>query len=209
MIALENATSHNKVRIYSDDTWSESINILCDVEVKSGARLTVTVGNTIKFPNNKRLTINGSIDAIGGGYSSKVIFDGSGSDKWDGIWIEESSGDSEFKYCEITGADYGIHLINNSHDVDVNICFLEDNVLGFVAEFSSPFSIKHSDIKNNQFGMFIKSRASSRYNTIRHNDIEGNSQHGIFLHFGAEAKIAENTIKHNGGHGIYFFGCYR
>ncbi len=194
-----------------NETWpglgnSDTVKITGDVTVPQVFALTIQAGAIIEFPINVNLTINGSIQAIGTD-GSRITFTRSGSSgQWDGIFIHDASGaGSDFDYVDVEHSDYGIYLNSTTAGVNIEHANLHDNSIGFTSEYSSPFTIRYSDITDNNYGMWINSRAVSNNINIKNNWIEDNSNHGIYIQSGVNPYFRECYIRQNGGNGLY---CY-
>ena len=194
-----------------DETWpglgnSDTVKITGDVTVPQVFALTIQAGAIIEFPTNVNLTINGSIQAIGTD-GNRIVFTRTGSSgQWDGIFIHDASGaGSDFDYVDVEHSDYGIYLNNTTAGVTIEHANLRDNTIGFTSEYSSPFTIRYSDITDNNYGMWINSRAVSNNINIKNNWIEDNSNHGIYIQSGVNPYFRECYIRQNGGNGLY---CY-
>ncbi|MBD3290455.1 hypothetical protein GF337_16745, partial [candidate division KSB1 bacterium] len=92
LAAFADATSTDEVQIYEFELWENTMAIPCNVKIPAGYSLTVISNIQLSFIPNTRLTVNGSIQAIGTD-GSRITFTRSGdSGHWDGIFIHNASG---------------------------------------------------------------------------------------------------------------------
>jgi len=177
--------------------WSGAPYVIDNLTVNSGVTLTVERATTIKFASSKKLTINGSIQAIGTS-SQGIAFDRIASTgTWSGIWIENSTAASSFDYCTSRNASYGIRIRTSSGNVTINHATLTNNSLGLQTEFSSPYTVQNSTLQNNAYGIYVNAQAASGNIYILSNTITQNSTHGVYLYNGADPYLGFNTIDAN------------
>jgi tetratricopeptide (TPR) repeat protein len=196
--------------ISSNTTWSSVNNpyfVGGNITVNSGVTLTITAGTTVLFASGKKITVIGSLQALGtgSGPTEKITFDRSGaSGTWNGLWIENSTANSNLNYCTVRNAATGIRLKNTSGTVTIDHATLTNNQIGFVSEYSSPFTIQNSTIQNNiAYGIWISSSAASGAMKILSNTIASNgTYHGVHLYNGADAFLGFNTITGHSQHGV-------
>ncbi len=190
--------------ISSNATWSGQVFVGGDITVNSGVTLTISDGTTVLFASGKRIKVNGNLQ-VQGTVSQAVVFDRAGtSGTWNGIWIENSSANSNLNYCTVRNATTGIRLKNTSGTVTIDHATLTANQIGFVSEYSSPFTVQNSTIQNNiAYGIWITSSAASGTMKILSNIISSNgTTHGVHLYNGADAYLGFNTITGHSQHGV-------
>ncbi|MBD3338729.1 MAG: hypothetical protein GF353_06460, partial [Candidatus Lokiarchaeota archaeon] len=138
--AFTDAATTDELQIYEYESWNSAMAIPCDVRIPAGYSLTVAQNIQLSFTPNTRLTINGSIQAIGAD-GNRIVFTRSGSSgKWDGIFIHNASGaDSDFDYITVEHSYYGIYLSNTISMITIEHANLRENTYGFTSEYSSPF----------------------------------------------------------------------
>ncbi len=184
--------------------WSGEVYVNNNLTVNNGVTLTIERATAVAFAQGKRLTIKGSLQATGTS-SQGIIFDRSGTTgTWSGIWIENASAASNLAYCTVRNTGNAIRLKNTPGEVTIDHAMLTNNYVGFMAEYSSPFTIQHSTIQNNSgYGMWVVSSAAAGSMKILSNLIAANgAYHGIYLYNGANAYIGFNRITGHAQHGI-------
>lgn len=97
--------------------------VLGDIVVPAGQALVLDPGVEVTFAGNYRLTVQGTVSAIGTA-SSRIRI--SGVVRWGGIRFENVNGTSTLGHCEVFGADQGISSVNAP--VDLTECLLADHV---------------------------------------------------------------------------------
>ncbi|NUM66044.1 right-handed parallel beta-helix repeat-containing protein [candidate division KSB1 bacterium] len=184
--------------------WSGEVYVNNNLTVNSGVPLTIERATAVAFAQGRRLTIKGSLQATGTS-SQGIIFDRSGTTgTWSGIWIENATAASNLAYCTVRNTGNAIRLKNTPGAVTIDHATLTNNYVGFMAEYSSPFTIQHSTIQNNSgYGIWVVSSAAAGMMKILSNLIAANgAYHGIYLYNGADAYIGFNTITGHAQHGI-------
>lgn len=184
--------------------WSGAPYVIDNLTVNSGITLTVERATSTKFASGKKLTVNGSIQAIGTS-SQPIIFDRSAATgTWSGIWIENATAASTLDYCTVKNTGNAIRVKYTSGMVTIDHATLTNNQIGFVAEYSSPFTIQNSVIENNTaYGIWVTSSAASGAMKILSNVINSNgTYHGVHLYNGADAYLGFNTITGHAQHGV-------
>ena len=178
--------------------------IPCNVKFPAGYTLTVSEGAHLSFVPGTRLTINSNLQAIGTS-SNKITFTRSGSSgHWDGIYIHDSNMSPDLIHCIIEHADYGVYVRNTIGYVLIKNSVLQYNTYGLASEYSSPYKIYGCDIINNEYGIWIDSRAGTNNNVrIKSSWIEDNSNHGVYIQNGINPDFGECHLRDNGGHGLY------
>ncbi len=177
--------------------WSGTPYVIDNLTVNSGVTLTVERATTAKFASSKKLTINGSIQAIGTS-SQSITFDRVASTgTWNGLWIENSTVASNFDYCTSRNASYGIRIRASSGNVTINHATLTNNSFGLQTETSSPYTIQNSTLQSNTYGIYVNAQAGSGSIYILSNIITQNSTHGVYLYNGADPYLGFNTIDAN------------
>jgi hypothetical protein len=98
-------------------TWTAAgspYNVLGDITVPAGQDLTLEPGVTVAFQGDYRLTVAGTMHAIGTEADSIRI---TGSTDWQRIRLENVSEPSAFAYCVISRADRGVHSVDAQVDI--------------------------------------------------------------------------------------------
>ena len=158
-----------------------------DVEIRSGARLTIAPGNTIKGNNNAQLTIGpfaspGELYAIGT-VDSLITFtsfnDSVGG--WDGLVFDNYSdnGTSSFlKNCIIEkGNEYNIYC-QSTDQPTIDSCTLRQSTENGINLAAADITISNTTIENNpQYGIYLSSSSPGLINL----NINNNLSHGLTL----------------------------
>ncbi|NUO79887.1 right-handed parallel beta-helix repeat-containing protein, partial [candidate division KSB1 bacterium] len=177
--------------------WSGEPYVINNLTVNPGITLNVERGVAVKFASTKRLTINGSLQALGTS-SQGITFDRVGSTgTWSGIWIENSTAASNLNYCTARNASNAIRLRYTTGTVTIDHATLTNNTLGFVPEYSGPWTIQNSTLQNNSYGIYANGFGESGDLYILSNVITQNSVHGVYLFNGVDAYLGFNTITSN------------
>ncbi len=127
--------------ISSNTTWLDKIIMNDNITVNNGVALSISPGANIEVAENKRLTVNGSIQAGGTSVNPITLTRSGSSGNWYGIRIDNSTANSNLDYCTVEHSDNGIRLYQTSGTVAVDHCRLENNSFGFASQYSSPIYI--------------------------------------------------------------------
>ncbi len=177
--------------------WSGTPYVIDNLTVNNGVTLTVERATIVKFALSKKLTINGSIQAIGTS-SQGITFDRVASTGiWSGIWIENSTVASNLNYCTARNATNAIRLRYTSGTVTIDHATLTNNTIGFVPEYSGPWTIQNSTLQNNSYGIYVNGFGGSGNLFVLSNLITQNSVHGVYLYNGVDAYLGFNTVTSN------------
>jgi len=167
--ACADASSGDEVQIYSDETWSTSMSVPCNVVVEPGVTLTIQSNLPLLFEANKGLRIQGKLTAI------DAFFDAvNHSNKWKGIRFDDSSDDnSSIEYCTISYALNGIDLYDASPSIShttINNCYNYGITMN-----NSNTEINNCAFNNNKSGIqcINSSPSISNNTTINHCNIYG------------------------------------
>jgi len=168
-------------------TWSPDNNpyeVIGDVTVPSGQTLSVQPGVIVQAMGLFQIIAQGNIIANGTVADSIYFISGQADPNalWDGIRLENTIVQSQFSYCRIEKADYGINSIN------------------------SPASITHCHFKLNKRGIQTYGIGSTNPADvlIDHNLIELTIQNGILVAQNSNTLITNNEITRNGTSASYY-----
>ena len=193
-----------------DTTWSGEIHVMDNVFVPSGVTLTISPGTIVKFKHSRDyknmsksglLIREGIVKAIGTA-SDPIWFTSDAPDPingdWEGIAIENSKQDNQFRYVIIEYAFIGIRFWTSSGTVSHSI-IRWINAEGIYMERSDPV-IESNTIYATGFNGI----AMEQFNevVIRNNKITDNQGSGI--HGEATKAVIANNIIRNGRTGITF-----
>ncbi|MEW6509285.1 MAG: reprolysin-like metallopeptidase [Bacteroidota bacterium] len=135
-----------------NEWWRGTVTITGNVTVPNNITLTIEAGAQIYFNQGASLIVNGTLNAVGNS-TNKITFTRSGSSgTWDGIKFNSGSSGS-VQYCDISYANYGVHL------------------------YISPSSIvvSNNTITNGNVGIYCHQTTS----TLLRNIITGQSSYGL------------------------------
>ncbi|MCP4194093.1 MAG: hypothetical protein GY768_26080 [Planctomycetaceae bacterium] len=94
--------------IGSDTTWSAADGpflVQSDITIAAGATLTIEPGTTVFFGNNGRLTVRGTIHAVGKPFQEIRFTREPGEDEWNGIQFRDAMSDNRIEHAIV---QYGI-----------------------------------------------------------------------------------------------------
>jgi tetratricopeptide (TPR) repeat protein len=135
-----------------NEWWRGTVTITGNVTVPNNITLTIEAGAQIYFNQGASLIVNGTLNAVGNS-TNKITFTRSGSSgTWGGIKFNSGSSGS-VQYCDISYANYGVHL------------------------YISPSSIVvcNNTITNGSVGIYCHQTTS----TLLRNIITGQSSYGL------------------------------
>jgi len=160
-----------------------------DVVVELGVTLTIEPGVVVKFTSGTNLVIDGALVAEGN-TTHPITFTSNSTAPapadWGSIHFRDSSDDA---LCEISYAN------------------IRYGTTGIIVEVASP-ELSYLNISDNSGnGIYINGYGSSPASPlITGCEISSNGQNGIELFgYSSSPMIANNTIKHNSGNGIYAY----
>jgi len=175
--------------IAQNTTWSNEVYVYSSITINNNATLTIDPSTTVRFAENKSLTISGgaTLDAEGT-ENSPITFTSAGSrvgpGDWNGIRIINGGSNSEtiLDYVEVKYATNGIYVDNTG------------------------IEIKHSYIHHNENdGVLLADGASAllQYNTIAHNGARGvESTYSSSAYLGESYASGRNRVFDN-SYGVY------
>ncbi len=168
-------------------TWTPANNpyeIVGDITIPSGQTLTLNPGVIVRAMGLYQIIAQGNIIANGTEADSIYFVSGQADPAalWDGIRLENASVQSQFSYCRIDLADYGINSVNSP--VSVTFCHFKNNKRGIQA-----------------FGIGSANPATV---LIDHNLIELTVQNAIMVVQNSNTAITNNEITRNGTSPSYY-----
>ena len=153
-------------------------NIVGDVTVPTGTSLNIEPGVEVYAMGNWRITAQGRIYALGTEADSIRFMSGQTDPNalWKGIRLEDTTQGSQFGFCYVEKAEYGINSVN------------------------SPVLIHHSRFNRNQKGMQLYGigAADPAEAIVSTNLIEYSIQNGILIVQNSNAVILDNELRYNG-----------
>jgi len=175
--------------ITQNTTWSDNVYVYSNITINNTATLTIEPGTTVRFADNKSLTVSGgaTLDAVGIENNPIVLTSANsrvGPGDWNGIRIVNGGSSSEtiLDYVEVKYATNGIYVDNTA------------------------IEITHSYIHHNENdGVLLSDGASAllQYNTIAHNGARGvESTYSSSAYFGQGYVSGGNRVFDN-SYGVY------
>ncbi len=163
---------------------SSPYNVIADITVESNDSLLIEPGVKILFFDSTALFVFGQITSVG--EQERPITFTAFNHAWFGINIDESSGDNQFRYCEISKIETPYHstpekgsvTLRNSR-VSITNCIIKNNRAddgGALSSTGSEVTLMNNILMDNQATSFagaILSRSS--VSTILNNTIYRNS----------------------------------
>ncbi len=180
--ALADATSSDEVQIYTSSNLSGQLTVPCDLRVAPSRQLTIIEGSTLTFASGKKLIVQGILEAVGGGSSTRVTLTSNSS--WEGVWANGGDwGDAsvDLKWTDISHATYGLHL-DYKTETELSHCRLQYNETGIYAYGGANVSVSGSS------------------------GIINNEEEGIFGDY-IDLYCSWSMIQYNGGDGCYLIDC--
>jgi parallel beta-helix repeat protein len=183
--------------VLSNITWNNSIHIHDQVEVLSGASLTIAPGTKIFFSEGAGMKISNSRIIANGEKNKRIVLTSLEKDKekyWDEIFLEHADG-SVFSYCDFEYATWAVHShftnlkINNagfrknqggmrfrSGPIEIANSLFTENRIG-IRVFRANALIRKNAIFENETGIFVREKGGGL--TIRKNNIYSNTRYNI------------------------------
>jgi len=222
-----NQISHSQTTagsLTSDERWTGSITCTGDVTVPAGITLTIDPGASITFPDNKKLLVYGTLNAVGTA-SSDIEFDCSDAgETWYGITFESGSS-GELQYCTIRNASYGAYVKECAPSI-THCTFIDNNVAFRVymgMDMNAPFA--DNTILDGYYGMYlydpdpsctienctidgavygVRTHTVDDWTELIGNNIRNCQAEGVRL-YKSEPVFYDNNIYSNDDEGIYMY----
>lgn len=179
--------------ISSNTTWSGTVCANSNITVNSGVTLTIAANTKVLFLAAKKLTINGSLQALGTS-SQNITFDRSGATgTWNGITFGTNSS-GNVNYTTIDHATKGVK-IDITNNVTLDHCTIKNFTEQGVYLNASSAMVQYCTIRDAAGGpQGIYSSGNSANPTIANNSIF-NMQYGITrIGNPGNAQIRDNAI---------------
>ncbi|MCF8297698.1 MAG: right-handed parallel beta-helix repeat-containing protein, partial [Saprospiraceae bacterium] len=202
--------------ISTNTTWdANTINVTCDVTVSNGAKLTILPGTKVKFTGSYRLTIQGSLYAVGTETDTIHFTTDDPTTGWKGIYINNPNEyyndstiihDCRIEYLNYPTSSGGSIYAYYSDELRISNCLIKNNSNtsgrgGGIGLYRCNAIIQNNVIKNNnsRYGAGI-SCYYSYDDVIKNNKIENNTAlyngGGIYLRY-STTTVANNLISNN------------
>lgn len=168
-------------------TWIPANNphlLIADVNVPAGAELTILPGVIVQAMGNYRINAQGTIQAIGSPADSIYFLNAQAppSTMWKGLRLENAIQPSNFAYCVVEYAEYGINAVD------------------------SPIEVSYSRFSRNQRGLhlFGIGNLNPAVMNVHHNLVEYSVNNGIFIPQNSNAWVHHNELRFNGTSAQYY-----
>ncbi|MCK5684442.1 choice-of-anchor D domain-containing protein, partial [bacterium] len=200
-VVLEgSASTDTSGYIATNTTWSKANSpyyVSGNILVGSGATLTIEPGVTVQIADGMYIKIEGGLIAEGT-VNDSIRFTHAENGLFNKIELANTASAS-FDYFVIEYAEYGIYADAVTPSIQ-NGRFSHCSVYGLY-EYSSGIGTNITNCKfdNNGSGLFYSNRSDF---VIENNDFLHNTQYGIYLQYGMNGTIQNNTINGNGNKGI-------
>jgi hypothetical protein len=197
-------------------TWTAAgspYDILGDITVPAGQNLTLEPGVSVVFQGAYRLTVTGTIDAVGTQADSIRI---TGSTAWQRIRLENATAMCTFAYCVISRAERGIHSVDSP--VEIAHCRLFDHTTAievYAIGNATPPAVSVTACRIHdcqQYGIFVVENSGTTITDceITRCALDGSARGAIQLSNQTttgsnDPTIAGNWIHHNTWQGITAF----
>lgn len=141
--------------------------------ISAGGSLTIDAGNTVRFDNNRQISVQGELH-IAGTLGNEVLCTDNGTSNWSGLSFSGSGGGS-LAHCTVEGASYGVYF-NTSGHLDLLGTTLTDNTYGIYAHTDGSLGLINSRIVDNtNYGLYrIDTDLQFGSDLSQWNDIHGN-----------------------------------
>lgn len=174
-----------------------------NINVTSGATLTIEAGTKIYFANGVSLNVSGNAVLNANGTQTNPIrftfSSASSANQWYGIYVQ-GSGSSVLRWCTIEYSNISLCLTNNTgSQIPVENCTFRYNNAGLIIGAYGKGKIKSCNIYSNNVGIYCY------YNSdvdLIGNRIYNNNGSGISSYSGNLIELFGNVIEYNSGYGI-------
>ncbi len=198
--------------ITADETWMTGDTYVVDgeINVRSGATLTIEPGVVVSFTNSSELIIDatGFLNAVGT-TAQPIQFTGNpGICTWDGLQLK--SDDNTIRHAEFEYAARAIYIndgdgqkITSNTFQNNGGCSLTDFLSGAISGFTDGSLISQNVFTNNNTAIYLK---RSGGNTISRNVISGTIKNAIFFDKSLVTPSSSNRIMTNTVHNAAEYG---
>ena len=183
-----NGGSSNKTgtwRKFTDLDYIVTVNSTID----AGGELILEPGVNMRFGASRRLTINGTLTAIGAP-GQEILFTKPLTADWSYLYFVGSGGGT-FEYCTLEEGSYGIYA-NSSGTISASNATMQNCNYGIFSVSSSALFLSDCLLENNNSGI----RASGGTISLVRNRIINNNDYGIYLS-GAEPTFGTSLSEWN------------
>lgn len=205
--------------ITSNTTWLKSLSpyhVTGEVNVKSGATLTIEAGVTVEFASGTSLNVRdgGILRAVGTPSDIITFTSDTVPVRWNRVFMDGSSSSSKFTYCLVEYSTNGIYL--SYTPVVFDNCTFRQNTKGLVLAASDSVKLKECTFTSNEAGVYYLSgskNTSIESNTITFNKVGidcglfsslavlgsriSSNEVGIHVNTNAYASVVDNDLAYN------------
>ncbi len=179
--------------LVSNGNYSISNNLI----ISNGVVLQVNPGVTLNFAIGASLIVNGTLNAVGNS-TNRITFTRSGtSGTWGGIKFNSGSSGS-VQYCDISYANYGIHLYNSPSNIVINNNTITNGNVGIYCQQTTSTLLRNIITGQSSYG--LSSFDSDVYLTYngQGNNVIRNNNYGVQSGYESVTYISNgNNCVHN------------
>jgi len=157
--------------------------------ISAGGELILEPGLNLRFGPSRRLTISGTLTAVGAP-GQEILFTKSTASDWNYLYFTGSGGGT-LEHCTIEDCSYAIYG-NSSGAISASFVTMQNCTYGVYAPSTNTLSLNDCLIENNGYGI----RASGGTISLLRNRIINNTDYGIYLD-GAEPTFGTSLSEWN------------
>ncbi|MFH1148749.1 MAG: right-handed parallel beta-helix repeat-containing protein, partial [Pseudomonadota bacterium] len=179
-----------------------------EIRINTGATLTIPAGTTIRATKQSRITVFGTLMAVGSTGTGPVTFSGAGivpeESSWEGI-IVQKDGTATLTNCVVEWARYGLVSYGS---ISIKRCVFESNVIGVLLRAESQSSLEQSTLVNNsEYGVCLEGDSAADHNPktgiLKNNNFIANYYHIHGRNFGNSSQTVIDAQYNYWGQGSH------
>ncbi|MBN2461542.1 MAG: right-handed parallel beta-helix repeat-containing protein [Candidatus Cloacimonetes bacterium] len=200
-IRVSGSGSSNKTGIWPNFADLDYI-VTESTAVGTGGFLTISVGDTIRFRNNKNISVYGRMNAIGTASDPIIFTADTGVSSWGYLRFLTDS-DGIMQYCHIDKASYAIYP-NSCDTLIVDNCYLFNNTYAMYINSCTPIITNNTITDNTSTGIHFNTCSSPQVGV--NNDVSDNVT-AVYFTACTSPYVDLNQPFTGNDNGIYFFNC--